>query len=69
MKLDPTISQEEINALLTSQAEGVYGAERVGELTIQIEHLAVMLAEIARRELDLRDAPPDTSGIVERGAR
>ena len=69
MKLDPTLHHEEIDALLYSQAEAVYGPERADELVGQIELLATMLAELARRELDLRDAPPDTSGIVERGAR
>jgi hypothetical protein len=69
MKLDPSITPEEIEALLLNQSGQVYGPERTGELAGQIGQLAVMLARLANRELDLRDAPPDTSGIVDRGAR
>ena len=69
MKLDPTVSREDIKALLTSQSELVYGAERTGDLAGQIEHLATMLAEIAEREIELTGPPPDTSGIPERSRK
>jgi hypothetical protein len=69
VKLDPAISREDIKALLASQSEMVYGAERTGELAGQIEHLASVLAEIAGREIELTGPPPDTSGIPERSQR
>lgn len=65
MKLDPAMTQEQIEALLTNQSTLVYGEERTAELAEQIGQLAANMAELARRELDLRDAPPDTSGIVD----
>lgn len=63
MKLDPATTQKEIEALLRNQSQLVYGADRTQELSSQIEHLSTMLAEIARRELDLTGLPPDISGI------
>jgi hypothetical protein len=69
MKLDPTINRAEIETLLKQQSELVYGTDRTIELAGQIEHLSIMLEEIARRGLDLTAAPPDTSGIPERGSR
>lgn len=69
MKLDPTVTAEDIESILKQQSELVYGTERTGEIAQSIGQLAVMLARLANRGLDLRDAPPDTSGIVDRGAR
>lgn len=69
MKLDPTTTQAEIEALLRSQAELVYGASRTEELSSQIEHLSSMLAEVARRELDIRGSAPDVSGLPDEGGR
>ena len=69
MKLDPATTQTEIEALLRSQSESVYGADRTLELSSQIEHLSVMLTEIARRPLDLTGPPPDISGIPNESGR
>lgn len=69
MKLNPAITQSEIETLLRSQSELVYGADRTLELAGQIEHLSAMLTEIARRELDFTGPAPDISGIAERGGR
>lgn len=69
MRLDPSITAEEIESTLKHQSEQVYGLERTGELTEPIGQLAVMLGRLANRGLDLRDTPPDTSGIVDRGVR
>ncbi len=69
MKLDPSTTQGEIQALLRSQSELVYGAERTVELSDQIEHLSAMLSEIARRTLELTGPAPDTSGVPNRSAR
>jgi hypothetical protein len=69
MKLDPSMTAAEIESTLKQQSEQVYGPDRTGELAEPIGQLAVMLARLANRELDLRDAPPDTSGIVDRGVR
>lgn len=65
MKLDPAITPDEIERTLTSQSTLVYGEERTAELAEQIGQLAANMAELARRELALRDAPPDTSGVVD----
>lgn len=69
MKLDPTTTQADIEALLRSQSELVYGSARTAELGGQIEHLSTMLAEIARWEIDLRGPAPDISGIREQDGR
>ena len=69
MKLDPKITQADIEALLRSQSELVYGADRTVELSSQIEHLSVMLTEIASRELDLRGPAPDISGLPDKVGR
>lgn len=69
MKLDATTTQAEIEALLRSQAELVYGVQRIQELSIQIEHMSTMLAEVASRELDLTGPAPDTSGIPNESSR
>lgn len=69
MKLDPSTTQVEIEALLRSQSELVYGSSRTLELSGQIEHLSTMLAEIARRPLDLTGLPPDISGIPNASSR
>jgi hypothetical protein len=69
MKLDPAITQAEIEALLRSQSELVYGMPRTQELTSQIEHLSTMLAQISHRELDLTGLAPDTSGVLNESRR
>ena len=66
MKLAPTTTRAEIEALLRSQSELVYGTERTQAIAGSIEHLATMLEAIVQRELDLTDSPPDTRGIPER---
>ena len=69
MKLDPTLSPEQIAALLRAQAEQVHGADRAEQLQGQLDHLSNMLAEVARRELELASPPPAVSGIPDRSAR
>lgn len=69
MKLGPSTTRSEIEALLRSQSELVYGPDRTQELASQIEHLSTMLEEIAQRELDLTDSPPDTRGIPDRSGQ
>lgn len=65
MRLDPSITFEEIEPLLRNQALQLYGSERTQELSGRIEHLARMLAAVASRELSIRDVPPDTTGITD----
>ncbi len=59
MKLDPTIAARDIETVLNAQSTLVYGADRTGELAGAIEATAVAMAEIAGRELALRDAAPE----------
>lgn len=65
MRLDPSVTAEEIEPLLRHQAEQLYGSERTEVLSDRIAHLARMLAAISSRELSLRDVPPDTTGITD----
>lgn len=59
MKLTGSITADEIAASLRQQAERAYGAERTGDLAGAIEATAVAMAEIAGRELALRNAAPE----------
>ena len=65
MRLDPSVTAEEIEPLLRQQAEQLYGPERTEELADRIAHLARMMAAIAGRELSIRGVPPDISGITD----
>lgn len=64
MRLDPSVTAEELEPLLRHQALQLYGPERTEELSGRIEHLARMLAAVASRELSIRDVSPDTTGIT-----
>lgn len=69
MKLDPRMTPGEIESHLRAQAKQIYGEERADVASDQIEHLSRMMAELARRELELTDEPPDLSGIQDRDER
>ncbi len=59
MKLDPSITSDEIATILHQTAERLYGTERTAELSGAIESTAAAIATIATHELGLRDAAPE----------
>lgn len=65
MRLDPSVTADDIEPILRHQAELLYGTERTQELADRIAHLARMLAIISSRELSIRGVPPDTTGITD----
>lgn len=69
MKLDSTVTSSDIYSHLRDQAGRIYGEERAEAISGQVEHLSRMMAELARRELDLTDDPPDLSGIQDRDSQ
>ena len=65
MRLDPSMTVEQIEPILRQQAEMLYGPERTQELADRIAHLARMMAIIASHDLPIRGIPPDTTGITD----
>jgi hypothetical protein len=65
VRLDPTVTPEEIEQSLRATARLQLGLERSGQLDHRLAHYARMLALIAGAEVDFAGDPPDCSGLSE----
>ncbi|TVR71175.1 MAG: hypothetical protein EA415_11895 [Sphaerobacteraceae bacterium] len=66
MRIDTNRTVHEFRQRIETDARLEFGDERAGELSEQLDHLANMLAGVARQSLDLRDEPLPSGPVADR---